>query len=819
MHSLAVLKQFDPAQLFRFFVDGRFHKKYRGWRGYEDNEPGSVRGMLAGMALMLDYFDLAGGLCTTYIVDLHRTCMLNVTTKNPKSAPGDLRYQEAGFQFFAGQTTINSLAEVFALRQGDGTPLFHSRGFEKPADELDLLETYQAIQDSHKLRFRPWYPNLNQEQQLALEKKGTLSEFYRVKHFVQMQFAVKMEALVSEFNHLIASARRKNDRLLAIARLVRNLELLHPFPDGNCRTFVNLLMQHLLLYHDFYPAIVQDPNLDAEYSDAEFAVEILRGMDNTKILLHSPEEKLFNYSIKEAGAGDKEEFLALAGDFLARLDRLCGGRGLQPAHPAKQAPGKGIYLNPETLVRITGGQWQNQEPDMYFTGVGSHNTFNKGFLYFGLGLEDWLKKGKDVPTELNKVVTKGVRAIVLDRPEYAPQLTVPVLLVDNIERAFKDAAVTARREVGCQAVLLTGTVGKTGCKVQLHHCLKGQTQVHATLNSANTRVPVLWSLANLKATDRVEINEVSVGGGQSIGSSRSEMVSPDICMFTSIGPNHMDIHKTLENLIDAKSSVVTGLREGGVCVVNSSDELSPLLIAAIRERTEAPLFTFGKSPDDAARLVAASFDNLRYGWNVQVDIEGERLEYFVPLFHQHAPLMSTGVLLTIKKLGYDVARAARDYDGIDPFETMGRLYSILTSDGSVLFYDQSRRGGIQGMTSAFTDIKNFNPPGKIVALLGGISVGQDNEWTEKYNRQLGQLVNASNITRLYTTGPYMNYVHETLTDKSLLVKHSDDLDELATELMKEVQAGDLLFIMGSAYLYLGRLAAKILNKHRHERLR
>ena len=818
MRSLEVLRQFDPAQLFRLFVDGRFHKKYRGWRGYEENEPGSVRGMLNGMSLMLDYFDLSGGLCTTYIADLHRACMLNVTSKNPKSAPGEMRYQEAGFHFFAGQTTINSLAEVFALRRGDTTPLFHAKGFAKTADELDLLDTFQAIQDNKKLRFRPWYPRLDLEAQKALDKQGTLEEFYRAKHAVQMQFAAKMEGMVSECNQRLAASRNKSDKLLAIARLVRHLELLHPFPDGNCRTFVNLLLQHLLLFHDFYPVIVRDPNLDAEYSDAEFAVEILRGMDNTKTLLKNPEEKLFNYSISEAGAEEKEEFLALARDFLARLDKLCGTRP-QVIPPAKPAPGKGIYLNPENLVRITGGEWRNPQPDMHFTGVGSHNTFSKGFLYFGLGLDDWLKKGKDIPTELQRVADKGVRAMVLDRPEYAAQLSLPVLLVDNIERAFKDAAVTARKEVGCQAVLLTGTVGKTGCKVQLHHCLKGQTQVHATLNSANTRVPVLWSLANLKAADQVEINEVSVGGGQSIGSSRSEMVSPDLCLFTSIGPNHMDIHKTLENLIDAKSSVVTGLRPGGVCVVNASDDLSPPLIAAIRNKTDAPLFTFGRGPDDAASLLAASFDNLRYGWNVEAEIEGERLAYFLPLFHQHAPLMSTGVLLTVKKLGYDVAQAARDYEGIEPFETMGRLYSLLTSDGSVLFYDQSRRGSIQGMTSAFNDLHNFNPSGKIVALLGGVAVGQDNEWTATADRELGQLINASKIARLYTTGPYMHHVHDALADEAILVKHSDDLDELATLLLQEVEAGDLLFIMGSAYLYLGRLAAKILNKHQHERLR
>ena len=81
------------------------------------------------------------------------------------------------------------------------------------------------------------------------------------------------------------------------------------------------------------------------------------------------------------------------------------------------------------------------------------------------------------------------------------------------------------------------------------------------------------------------------------------------------------------------------------------------------------------------------------------------------------------------------------------------------------------------------------------------------------------MVNASQIERLYTTGKYMNYAHDALENKSLLVKHSGNLDELAGDLIKEVQAGDLLFIMGSAYLYLGRLAKKILNKHSHERIR
>lgn len=816
MSSIHILNQIDKNQIFRFFVDGRFHKKYKGWRGYENNEPGSVGGMLAGLSYLADNFDLSCGVSTHYIIRLHKLCMLNVHTKNKKSTPGELRYLEAGFQFYAGQTTISSLAEIFEMRRGDGTHLFHTKGFAKTAEELDLLETYQAIHEIKKLRFRPWYPNLDIDMKNALEKRGSLEDFYKVKNYIQMNFASRMESITVDFNRSIEKSANKSEKLLSIAKLVRDLELLHPFPDGNCRVFVCLLMNHLLMFHGFHPAILLDPNLDAEYSYAEFALEISKGIENTMLLLDDPGMTLFNYSISESSKKDKDDFLELAQDLIAKIKQSTHKiRGKSHNPPDEE----GIYLTPDILASITNGKWFNYDPDLTFTGVGSHNTFRKGYLYFCLSLADWIKDNKNVTEEIEKVYRKGARGIVIDDEQYLADIEKPALLVDDIDRAFRDSAVTARQEVDCKAVLLTGTVGKTGCKIQLHHCLKGQTRVHATLNSANTKIPVLWSLANLKKDDKVEINEVSVGGGENIGITRSQMVKPDICMFTSIGPNHMDIHKTIENLINAKSAVVAGLKGGGLCVVNSSDDLSPQLINAIKKRTNAPVLTFGSNQDDTARLLDASFDTEKFGWNIKADIDGENIEYFVPLFHQHAPLMSVGTLLTIKKLGFDVRQAASDYDGIEPFETMGRLFKIFIDDGSILFYDQSRRGSIQGMKSAFNDMKNFKPAGKIVALLGGVSVGKNNEWAEKFNKELARLVNESHIEKLYTTGKFMNYVHDNLEKKSILVKHSNDLDELANDLMSEVKAEDLLFIMGSAYLYLGRVATRILNKYQHERLR
>lgn len=111
------------------------------------------------------------------------------------------------------------------------------------------------------------------------------------------------------------------------------------------------------------------------------------------------------------------------------------------------------------------------------------------------------------------------------------------------------------------------------------------------------------------------------------------------------------------------------------------------------------------------------------------------------------------------------------------------------------------------MRSAFADIANMKVKGRVVALVGGISVLRDGDWTQEAHRQLAGLINNSPIDRLYTTGNYFNYVQDHL--QRPVVKHSNNVDELAADLVKELQPGDLLFMIGSAYLYLGRVAERV----------
>jgi UDP-N-acetylmuramyl pentapeptide synthase len=796
--GIKYLKKFDISQFWRFFVDGRFQKKYNGWVGYEGGERGSVPALINGFAFMLENFDISTGLKATYLRELHKICMLSVETTNLKSSPGDIRYLNSGMPFFSKTTTYEHLVEVFDLRRGDGTAIFNSEKWGKPADELDVDEIYQVMKKDGKINYRNWYPNLDKKQQDAIEGKLTLHEFYEAKHAVQMMMVSKMEEIVQRYNTNIKKAKTQDEKLEVICLVSREMELLHPFPDGNCRTFSCVTLTHLLMYNGFPPALLENPNLDNEVSFSQWIEEVKVGMQRTLNLIQNPELSLFSYSILDMEEENREKFVQMAKPIQEILDNH-----------------KEIFLTPKKLEEYTKGTWITDiNYNMRFTGVGTYGTYYKGNIYFTMAIKDWIKDGKNPIKELEKVLSKDIKAVVIDDISYLKYVEhLPVFLVDDCFEAFKKCSIEVRQDANPYTVLITGTEGKTGAKVQLHHLLNKQNKAHGVLNSANTEVPVLRSLINLEPDDNIEINEVSVGSDEAYRVERTMMVNPDLCFFTNIAPNHMDMHKTMENILIAKSSVVEGLKDDGVCIVNDANEYCEGLIEQILKRKpNTKIIKYGTSIDNEAYLIDQTFNNEKIGWDVKANISGREINYFVPMLQKHSALASVGILLVVSFMGYSVEQAARDFATLEPFETMGRVLKIKKKSGTVLFYDQSRRGGIGGMTSAFDDLKNIKVKGRVIALVGGISIKKDSQWTKESHKELAKLINDSAIDRLYTTGNFMNYVHEELKKPEILIKHEDDIDTLATILYNDIKGGDLLFIIGSAYLYLGRVSDRILKK-------
>lgn len=69
----------------------------------------------------------------------------------------------------------------------------------------------------------------------------------------------------------------KTNRLRHIAELCQSLEQLHPFPDGNCRVFGVILLNHLLAREGLPLSMLEDPNILDGWSLDEVVEQIEKG--------------------------------------------------------------------------------------------------------------------------------------------------------------------------------------------------------------------------------------------------------------------------------------------------------------------------------------------------------------------------------------------------------------------------------------------------------------------------------------------------------------------------------------------------------------
>lgn len=90
----------------------------------------------------------------------------------------------------------------------------------------------------------------------------------------------KLSEIQSEYEKRLIEAADDNQKLYAIVRYIKKLEILHPFIDANCRTFCMLLLNHELKNNGFGLTILDDPNDFDGLSLKELVIQVKKGMQN-----------------------------------------------------------------------------------------------------------------------------------------------------------------------------------------------------------------------------------------------------------------------------------------------------------------------------------------------------------------------------------------------------------------------------------------------------------------------------------------------------------------------------------------------------------
>ena len=138
--------------------------------------------------------------------------------------------------------------------------------------------------------------------------------------------------------------------------------------------------------------------------------------------------------------------------------------------------------------------------------------------------------------------------------------------------ALRDRGVTISSEMEiffdicpCRIIGITGSDGKTTTTTVISEMLKAQGYtVHL---GGNIGKPLLPEIESICAED---IAVVELSSFQLI----SMRISPDIAVVTNLQPNHLDIHKDMQEYIDAKKNIILYQNQNNKAVLNLDNEIT-----------------------------------------------------------------------------------------------------------------------------------------------------------------------------------------------------------------------------------------------------
>lgn len=253
-----VFCKFPKNYMWKLCIDRKDHEK--GKFAYEIKDPGYLSGTLKGLKFIRK--NINNIIDNSFIHELHTICVKEVEYSNKSIIPTGFGPQENQHIYYPFQISkCTTLAKI----ELDSEKLIYIKSFCK-----NPKITFSEIHD----KYCSYY---NSQTKRLISKVGWQPLNLTFKE--RLKFSIdKRSIAIMTYNKEILNSTNDKDKLYAIAKLIRFLEILHCYADGNLRT-CNLLLIKLLIDNNFYPCILKDPHLLHGYlCVSELVKEIIEGV-------------------------------------------------------------------------------------------------------------------------------------------------------------------------------------------------------------------------------------------------------------------------------------------------------------------------------------------------------------------------------------------------------------------------------------------------------------------------------------------------------------------------------------------------------------
>lgn len=240
----------------------------------------------------------------------------------------------------------------------------------------------------------------------------------------------------------------------------------------------------------------------------------------------------------------------------------------------------------------------------------------------------------------------------------------------------------------CTLIAVTGSDGKTTTTTLISEMLRAEGKT--VWLGGNIGTPLLPLCRQMQAGDYAV---VELSSFQLMDMTHS----PHIAVITNLAPNHLDVHKDMQEYIWAKTNVFHFQKSGDILVVNADNSLT----APMKNVGTTRYFSYGKNREDGVYLE----ENQIYRGNTPVL---DKRDIILPGEHNVENYMAAIAALEGLVSNETICRVAKTFGGVEH-----RIELVREKDG-VRYYNDSIASS---PSRTIAGLKSF--PDKVILIAGG----------------------------------------------------------------------------------------------------
>jgi UDP-N-acetylmuramoyl-tripeptide--D-alanyl-D-alanine ligase len=333
-----------------------------------------------------------------------------------------------------------------------------------------------------------------------------------------------------------------------------------------------------------------------------------------------------------------------------------------------------------------------------------------------------------IATFVDARVTIGLVLLSPLFPLIANALNSPFEKANNA-RYIKDAKRIIAEMPNLTTIGITGSYGKTSTKYYLHKLLSAKYETLMTPESFNTTMGVVKTIrGELKPTHEFFICEMGMMWKGDIA-ELCDIAKPKHAMITSIGPQHLETMKTLDNIIEEKFSITDPISGEGKVFLNFDNEHISERAGKLKDKT---VVKYGLDGGDY-KASGISLSENGTAFTVHAP-DGAKAEFQTALIGTHNVQNIVGAIAVAHTLGVSLDELKLP---VKRLEGAPHRLQIIKKDNITIIDDSfnSNPVGAKAALDALKLIAEGASAAKILITPGMVELGSE---SDKLNGELGE---------------------------------------------------------------------------------